>query len=144
MTVTVRGSVKQTMARIYSVLGRISVATAMRAAERIAPTLTTMAKASFDASETPYGTPWAPGADGQRVTMRRSGALAKGLTFAAVGARVRAVLGVPYAKYQIGRRRILPAGGATVPQSWHDAMAKHAHDVLEELSSSAGATKGGA
>lgn len=112
------------------------VATAQAIAKRVAPELTRLAGASFDARETPYGDAWAPGHDGNDVTLVKSGALRSKLTFAAIGTRVRAVLSVPYARYQIGKRRILPT--AVMPATWQEAMREIAVDELSM------ALKGGA
>jgi len=113
-------------------LRALPVLVAQASAERIAPALTAQARATFDAGETPYGDAWAPGADGQRVTLRQTGALASGVRFVAVGTRVRAVLGARYAKYQVGRRRVLPGPGAALPPAWRAAVDAIVRDELDQ------------
>ena len=103
-------------------LRQVPVRVAQRAAAKIAPRLTELARASFDAGENPYGDAWEPGAEGQRVDLVQRGALRAQLRFTAVGTRVRAVLGVPYAKYQIGKRKVLPIGGSAMPAAWSRAI----------------------
>lgn len=94
------------------------IATAQRVAKRAAPELTELVRSSFDAQRSPYGDPWPPGRDGQDVDLVESGALRGTLKFEAVGTRVRTTLGVPYAKYHVGERAILPPGGRAVPPPW--------------------------
>jgi hypothetical protein len=72
--------------------------------------ITELARETFNASENAYGDAWAPGEDGQRVTLRDSGALAGGVSYVATGTRLRAQLGPRYAKYQVGKRPIFPRG----------------------------------
>lgn len=103
-------------------LRQVPIRVATKAAAKIAPKLTELARASFAAGENPYGDTWEPGAKGQRVDLVESGALRGQLRFAAIGTRVRAVLGVRYAKYQIGKRKILPIGGSAMPVSWSSAI----------------------
>jgi hypothetical protein len=103
-------------------------ATMQRIAERVAPDLTDAAQASFAARETPYGDAWRPGADGNDVTLERSGALRSGLKFVAIGTRVRCVLGARHAKYQVGKRQVLPSG--VLPESWQDHIRTVAHDEI--------------
>jgi hypothetical protein len=67
-----------------------------------------LARSTFDAGENAYGDTWEPGADGRKVTLRKSGATAAGVRYVAIGTRLRAQLGPRYAKYQVGRRPIFP------------------------------------
>jgi hypothetical protein len=55
------------------------------------------------------------------MTLRRSGRLFGQVRFVAVGRIVRAVLGTPYAKYQV-KHGILPRGGASLPAPWRDRL----------------------
>src|SRR5271170_1529816 len=102
----------RTLAQFSSDLRRLPRVVAHRVAEAAAPVVTTLAKASFAASETPYGVPWAPGEEGQRVTLQKSGDLAKYIRYVAIGAMLRVALGVRYAKYQVGKRPVFPTQGA--------------------------------
>lgn len=116
--------------KLENSLRKISIGLAQRVAGRVAPLITGLARSSFASGATPYGEAWKLGADGNSVTLVRSGALRDALSFTAIGTRVRAVLGPSYAKYQVGGRRILPAGNAAMPLSWSAVIRGI---VLEEL-----------
>lgn len=92
-----------------------STVVAQRVAARVAPELTALNLASFDAGQTPYGDAWEPGRDGRDVDLVKSGATRASVVYVAIGTRVRCVLGPRYLKFQIGRRGILPRGGQTLP-----------------------------
>ena len=93
-----------------------------RIAAKVAPQLTALALESFARGEDPYGTTWQEGADGRPVTLERTGRLKGGLTFVSIGRKVRAKLGAPYAKYQVGKRRVLPPGARPLPVAWSEAI----------------------
>jgi hypothetical protein len=88
---------------------------AQKVAEQAAPVLTDAMISTFNQSTDAYGVGWVPGEDGQKITLRKSGALAKQLRYVAIGTRLRVALGVKYAKYQIGRRPVLPRQSAGLP-----------------------------
>lgn len=107
-----------------------STVIAQRVAARAAPAITTLALAAFDRGETPYGDAWPVGHDGRPVDMVESGALRAKVAFVATGTRIRCLLGVKYAKFQIGKRKILPSGNGSLPTDWRDVI----HGIsLEEL-----------
>lgn len=110
------------LAKLSNTLRRLPTELAIEIAKRAAPEITKFAQESFDSSATPYGVPWAPGAEGQKVTLRKSGALERSLVYVAVGTRLRVALGVPYAKYQIGRRPVFPRQGAALPPKYAQAI----------------------
>jgi hypothetical protein len=103
---------------------------ANKAATAAAAPLSAIVQASFDAGEDPYGVPWAPGADGRRITLRKSGALARGLFYLAIGRKIRLRLPVPYAKYQVGKRRVAPTQGGRLPADYSKAISKATSDVI--------------
>lgn len=72
--------------------------------------ITDRARATFAAGQNAYGDPWLPGHDGEKVTLRKSGAIAAGVKYVAFGTRIRSVLSASHAKYQVGRRPVLPTG----------------------------------
>lgn len=96
---------------------------AQRITEKAAPLLTQEALKTFDASENAYGVPWRPGSEGQRVTLRKSGSLARYIHYVAIGTRLRVALGVAYAKYQVGRRPIFPSQSAGLPPAYQKILA---------------------
>lgn len=89
-----------------------------------APVITQFANESFERSEDPYGAPWAPGADGKKVTLRKTGKLKRFIHYVAIGTKLRVALGVKYAKYQIGKRPVYPKQGAPLPKKYSNALAE--------------------
>ncbi len=112
-------------------LRTLPITLAQNVASKVAPDITTRARAAFAAGQDPYGVAWAPGVNGQAVTLYKSGRLGASLLFVAVGTRVRAVLSVPYAKYQIGKRAILPPGGKAMPAAWSESIGTTAKKEIE-------------
>jgi hypothetical protein len=104
-------------------LGEMPQVVRNRVAARAAEAITDLALSSFDAGQTPFGDAWAPGDDGRDVDLYKSGALRGSLRFVASGSRVRCAMGVKHARYQVGKRRVLPAPGQTMPDSWRAACA---------------------
>lgn len=111
-------------------LKRLPMQVQNRIASRAAPILSAAAQGSFSAKTDPYGLPWVPGVDGNPVDLEETGRLRSGLRFIAVGRNLRAALTAPYAKYQIGKRRVLPPGGRALPPAWGQALANIANDEI--------------
>jgi hypothetical protein len=120
------------IAKFAAGLRRLSRVVAQKVTEAAAPALTELGLATFDASEDAYGDSWAIGADGRRVTLDRTGALKSTLRYVAIGTRLRVALGVPYAKYQIGKRPVFPAQGGELPVAYSEALAKSSADAVRE------------
>lgn len=99
-------------------LRRLPTVVAQKVARSAAPEITSAAQATFAAGEDPYGAAWAPGAEGQTVTLQKSGSLRRYISYVAIGTILRVALGVPYAKYQIGKRPVFPRQGAPLPPSY--------------------------
>jgi hypothetical protein len=96
-------SLEKAISELPRVLGA-KVATA------VAAKITAMNRATFSAGQNAYGDPWLPSVGGDSVDLRQSGALANAIAYVAIGTRLRARLGPAYAKYQVGRRPVLPTG----------------------------------
>lgn len=111
-------------------LRRVPVVVAHKVATASAPAITSAATATFEASANAYGVSWLPGADGRRITLKKSGALAKFIRYVAIGSKLRVSLGVPYAKFQIGRRPIFPPQGAPLPAAYVRTLQQTASDVI--------------
>lgn len=107
--------------------------TAQNIAENAAPIITRLGLETFDAGQSADGTPWRPGHDGQRATLRKSGDLEKGLKYIAIGTKLRVKLGVAYGKYQIGRRPIFPKQGDPLPATWVRALQRIAVDTVRVM-----------
>lgn len=95
-----------------------------------APAITDAARSTFDASENPYGIPWSPGVDGQKVTLRKTGALARYVKYVGIGTKLRIALGVPYAKYQLGKRLVFPRQGAVLPAAYLRTLSETTENVI--------------
>lgn len=95
-----------------------------KVAADVAPQITDLARASFDAGLTPFGTPMG-------ATLNRSGRLrSQAVNYQATGRLVRASVGaVPYARYQL-KHGYLPRGGGPIPQSWADTIDRAAQAEL--------------
>jgi len=106
------------------------VVVAQEVAARAAPKVTALALAEFDAGRTAYGDPRPEGVDGRELTLVRTGATRAALRFAAVGTVIRCVLGPRYARYLVGKYRILPSGQQSVPFRWRRAISDVARDVV--------------
>jgi hypothetical protein len=106
---------------------------APRVSEAVAPRLTEQGRETFNAGQDPWGTPWEPSVDGQAVTLRKSGALLDSLRYIAIGTLLRVSGLTAYAKYQIGRRRVLPAQGAPLPPDYAKALNETASEKFREL-----------
>jgi hypothetical protein len=127
--VSIRGNIAS-LREFSAALSGMSRVLAQKVAIAAAPALTAAARATFNAGENSYGTTWDPLADGSRATLQKSGALARGITYRAVGRLLRVVLTVPYAKYNMGKRPAFPPQGAPLPQSYVDALTKSAHATI--------------
>lgn len=110
-------------------LRRLPRVVAQKVASAAAPAITTLALETFDAGENPYGVTWAPLEDGHRATLHKSGALESRVRYVAIGTKLRVALGVPYAKYRIGKRPVFPTQGGSLPVVYVDALQQVAVDV---------------
>lgn len=117
------------LAKFTADLRRLPRVVAQSVAQAAAPAITAAALKTFEAGTTPYGVPWAPGADGERVKLRRTGDLVRYVKYVAIGTKLRVALGVPYAKYQIGRRPIFPTQGGALPPEYVQTLQRAAVDV---------------
>ena len=125
----VRMSSVTSLAKFSEDLRRLPRVVAQKVAAKAAPALTATAQRSFAQSEDPYGLPWAPGFDGRDVTLRKSGRLRAKVVYVAIGTKLRVALGVPYAKYQIGKRPVFPR---QLPEDYSRALERAAVDVCRE------------
>ena len=122
----------RSLAQFAADLRRLPRVVALKVAEAAAPAVTELAARTFAASQEPDGRPWKPGKDGEAITLRKSGDLAKYVRYVAIGTRLRVALGVAYAKYQIGKRPVFPRQDAGLPESYVEALARVAVRVVRE------------
>lgn len=118
------------LAKLAADLRRLPRAVVQKVPPAAAIALSATAKQTFDASSDPYGKPWAPGVDGRPVTLRKTGALERFIYYVARGTKLGVYLGVPYAKYQIGKRPVFPRKGKDLPASYTQALASAAIAVI--------------
>lgn len=109
-----RGNVAS-LKRFSAKLRELPRALAQKVATASAPVITSLALRTFAARTDPYGLAWLPGTRGNDVTLRNTGALAATIRYVAIGTKLRVVLGVPYAKYQVGRRPVFPRQSSALP-----------------------------
>lgn len=115
-------------------LRKLPQVVANKVAAAAAPALTDVAMSTFNASQNAYGESWVPGAEGQTITLNQSGTLAKHISYVAIGSKLRVALGVPYAKYQVGRRPVFPKQGDPLPQAYAAVLeSTTARVIYEEL-----------
>lgn len=124
-----------TLKQLSADLRRLPKVLAAKVTETAAPRLSDVANRTFNAGTDPYGVAWAPGADGQAITLHKTGALQRFLSYVGIGTKLRVSLGVPYAKYQISKRPVFPRQGAVLPtdyvQTLQQATASAAQGILE-------------
>lgn len=113
-------------------LRRVPRVVAIRVCEEAAPALTQLSRETFDAGADAYGKSWPEGKKGQRVTLRKTGALESFLRYVAIGTKLRVALGTSYAKYQIGKRPVYPRQGGDLPAAYVSALQRTAVRVVRE------------
>ncbi len=111
-------------------LRALPIKTAQAVATRVAPTLSDATRAAYSSSADVYGAARVPSVSGAPLTLVRSGATQASLRFVSIGTQVRCSLGTPYAKYLIGKYRILPNG--PLPTAWGAQIASTAQSVISE------------
>jgi hypothetical protein len=118
------------LSKLSATLRALPATLALRVAVKAAPVLSQFARESFDSNTDPYGVPWAPGVDGDTVSLRKTGALEKYVVYVPIGTKLRVALGVPYAKYQIGKRPVYPRGGL-LPAKYSAALERVTRDEVQ-------------
>jgi len=129
MSAGLRGNVG-TLRRLEQTIRELPRTLAHEVASASASTITELARRTFNASQNAYGDAWDVGAEGQRVTMRKSGRAAAGLAYVATGTRLRSKLGPHYMRYQVGKRNIFPRAGAKLPALYVEALAAKGRAVI--------------
>jgi len=119
-----------TLAQFSAALRNMPKVLAQKVATAAADEITSLGLGTFDASKDAYGAPWAPGFDGKRVDLKETGRLSRYIRYVAIGTKLRSVLGVPYAKYQVGRRPVYPRG--RLPLGYVRALSRIAEEVARQ------------
>jgi len=103
---------------------------ARNVAAEVAPKLTALAQSAYDGGRTVYGDARPEGKHGP-LTLVESGATRRDMRAAATGTSVRFVLGPRWAKYLVGKYRILPGGDlVALPDDWSRTIGDTAREVL--------------
>lgn len=96
--------------------------------------LTRRAQEAYDSGKTVYETPRptskAKGSEGAALTLKKSGKARGALAFVAIGTIVRAQLGMRYAKYLVGKYKILPQ---SLPALWRSDLEKLVREYAEDF-----------
>lgn len=122
-----------TLKQFAADLRRLRTSVANRVTRECAGALTSLAQSTYAAGTDPYGVPWAPGSEGQRVDLIETGNMKTGVAYVpAPGGKLRLKLTVPYAKYQVGKRLVTPRQGALLPVDYSDALSTTAVRVIRE------------
>jgi hypothetical protein len=101
-------------------LNRIPTTVVASVAAKTAPELTQRAQSAFASGRTVYEAPRPKSVHGGPLSLVATGATERTVRFTAIGTIVRCVLGTPYAKYLIGKYRVLPMGA--LPINWQRAI----------------------
>ena len=117
------------LAQFSAALRQLPRVVAQKVATSSAAALTGLLRQTFDAGEDAFGGSWKPKADGTRATLVKTGALAQGLHFVAVGTLLRVRSPVGYAKYNYGSRPVTPRQGETLPVAWSSLVKRVTADV---------------
>ncbi len=122
----------QNLRAVNARLGNIS---SQRVAEAVAlagaSALTRAALLAYDSGTTVYGGGRPQGERGS-LDLVKSGAVRSMLRFSALGRRIRCNLATKYARYLIGRYRILPSGNAALPVDWADQLTAISRKNIEQ------------
>jgi hypothetical protein len=120
------------LSRLSASLRKMPFWVGRETARRVAPVITDLARSTYRSQSDPYGTPWQPGADGKTVDLVQSGAMFDKVRYVAIGTILRVALGVQYARYQIGKRRVFPTQGSPLPLAWQNAIAREANAAIAQ------------
>ena len=88
---------------------------AAEVAAKAAPEITGLAQSAYDGGQTVYGDARPQGVDGE-LDLVATGTARAQIRFVAIGTQMRCVLGPKYARYLIGKYKILPI--RALPASW--------------------------
>lgn len=115
-------SIGRSIRDVKADLARLPVTVAHAAARDAAPELTRRARAAYESGQTVYGDRRPDGVKGP-LSLKQTGDTFKYLRFVQDGTTIRCRLGTPYARYLIGKYRILPVGDRTaMPAQWSRAL----------------------
>lgn len=97
-------------------LRALPVSLAHKVAQQVGPALSAATNTAYEQGRTVYGESRPKGVDGNELDLVDSGDTKSSTTYQVDGRIVRVGLGTKYAKYLIGKYRILPNGA--IPVEW--------------------------
>lgn len=120
-------------------IARQSLSVAHDIAQRVAPAITSQARDAYLSGRNVYGDTRPRSVTGKALSLIESGDTLANVRFRVSGTVMWCDLGTPYAKYLIGKYKILPIGDRTaVPVSWARTIRAISDEVV---SASLGATR---
>lgn len=125
----------KTLRELNKKLQKLPKRLAQDVAARVAPVITGKAQSAYASGKSVYDEPRPAGVNGNALDLVITGDAQEGVKFNAVGTIVRAVLPVPYAKFLVGKYKILPVGG--LPFAWSKAIADEANAEISKQIGSA-------
>lgn len=118
------------LSQLAGALRKLPTRLAQTVAGRVAPAISARAASAYSSGRTVYGDARPLGVQGNALTLMQSGRTQSLLRFVAVGTIVRCVLGTRYAKYLIGKYRILPMG--SLPITWQQEIGDVARQEIRK------------
>lgn len=107
------------MSGIRKMLAALPRTVAQTTATKVAVALSDMTQAAYDSGSTVYDTARPTGAKGA-LDLVDTGAARNGIGFIAVDTIVRSAMTVRYAKYLVGKYKIMPVG--VLPSAWQERI----------------------
>jgi hypothetical protein len=118
-----------TLKRLAKNLRALPTTVSMRVAERVAPLLSERAASAYASGQTVYGDARPAGKHGNSLDLHVTGTTQGRVQFAAIGTVVRARLGTRYARFLIGKYRVLPMG--RLPVAWSEDIGRIAREEIQ-------------
>lgn len=115
-------------------LKTVSETLAIKVAKRAAGTLTRALRTSYDGGLTAYDDPRPLGVHGNPLTLYKTGTIRRNMAFVSDGtSKLRVALTKEYARYLIGKYRILPIGNAALPFAWQALLRQNINAEIRQI-----------
>lgn len=108
-------------------------ALAIDVAKKIAPKLTSLMREAYDSGQTIFDESRPEGKRGNKLSLVDSGTVRGALRWSQAGTIVRAALNTPYARFLIGKYKIMPSGAQELPFRWQEILIDTANDEIARL-----------
>lgn len=107
------------IAKLKSAMRELPIRVRADVAREAAPVLNRLLHSDFDAGRTVYGDARPLGVDGKPLDLTKSGKTRATLNFVSVGTILRVQLGTKYARYLVGKYKVLPT---TLPAAYRGEL----------------------